>query len=331
MKILFTSILISYCFLVAGQEDRKVAVFDPAGSIDKTLLEIVREEISSAVVNTEGYTVLERQLLNKVMEENEFQASGLVSDTQVSNIGRLMGADYVFVSTVSILGNNYYISCKMIEVATARIDKQFTGTTTDGMNDIPQTVLYVVKRLFGENVKQPVVRRQREPSQQQPEEPKQSEQHEQVEQTDNPQQREQPGTVSFSKWLQEYFTPEKIQDTPEYIPANLIDPANVVDDMRLLEIVVKKVKVFYQTYRKGDIAWFDETSARYYIAKRWARTFYPDNESSTIRVANKKVLVEFNRETKHHLGDKYYLIGDLAWFNDDIGEYYVRKKVAIYK
>ncbi|MDR2234342.1 MAG: hypothetical protein LBE56_14615 [Tannerella sp.] len=152
-KIFLPVIMLFFSLLLQAQEDRKVAVFDPAGTIDKTLLEIVREEISSAVVNTKGYTVLERQLINKVMEESEFQASGLVSDAQVSDIGRLMGADYVFVSTVSILGNNYYISCKMIEVATARIDKQFTGTTTDGMNDIPQTAQFVVRRMFGENVK----------------------------------------------------------------------------------------------------------------------------------------------------------------------------------
>jgi len=144
------------------QEARKVAVFDPAGTVDKSLLEIVREEISSVVVNTRGYTVLERQLINKVLEENRFQESGLVNDEQVSDIGKRMGADYVFVTAISKLGENYYISCKMIEVATARIDKQFTGTSTDGINDIPQTTQYIVKRLFGENVQQQVVNRPRQ-------------------------------------------------------------------------------------------------------------------------------------------------------------------------
>ena len=139
-----------------AQEARKVAVFDPAGKVEEALLEIVREEISSVVVNTTGYTVLERQLINKVLEENKFQESGLVNDEQVSDIGKRMGADYVFVTTISILGANYYISCKMIEVSTARIDKQSTGTTTAGINDIPQTTQYIVRRLFGENEQQQV-------------------------------------------------------------------------------------------------------------------------------------------------------------------------------
>jgi len=145
-----------------AQEDRKVAVFDPAGRVNVDLLEIVREEISSVVVNTTGYTVLERQLINKVLEENKFQESGLVNEEQVSDIGKRMGADYVFVTTISMLERNYYISCKMIEVATARIEKQSTGTTTRGMSDIPQTTQNIVKRLFGEDVQQPVVYSQRQ-------------------------------------------------------------------------------------------------------------------------------------------------------------------------
>ena len=137
-----------------AQQERKVAVFDPAGTVEKALLEIVREEISSVVVNTSGYTVLERQLINKVLEENRFQESGLVNDEQVSDIGKRMGADYVFVTAISMLGTNYYISCKMIEVATARIEKQSTGTTTKGMDDIPQTTQNIVRRLFGQTVQQ---------------------------------------------------------------------------------------------------------------------------------------------------------------------------------
>ena len=163
MKRTLKNYLYSFMLIAASvqaQEIRKVAVFDPAGSVEKNLLEIVREEISSVVVNTKGYTVLERQLINKVLEENKFQESGLINDEQVSDIGKRMGADYVFVTTISTLGRNYYISCKMIEVATARIEMQSTGTSTDGINDIPQTTQTIVKRLFGENASRQVANRQ---------------------------------------------------------------------------------------------------------------------------------------------------------------------------
>ena len=149
---------------VQAQETLKVAVFDPAGKVDEALLEIVREEISSVVVNMPGYTVLERQLINKVLEENKFQESGLVNDEQMSDIGKRMGADYVFVTTISRIEENYYISCKMIEVATARIDKQSTSTSTNGLRDVPQTTQAIVKRMFGENeIKQEINKQNENP------------------------------------------------------------------------------------------------------------------------------------------------------------------------
>jgi hypothetical protein len=58
------------CAGVAFGQEIKVAVFDPAGNANEAIREIIREEISSMIVNTENYTVLERQLINKVLEES---------------------------------------------------------------------------------------------------------------------------------------------------------------------------------------------------------------------------------------------------------------------
>jgi hypothetical protein len=130
-KIVITSILGILLSFTAMAQDKKVAVFDPAGKVDENTLEIVREEISSIIVNTAGYTVLERQLINKVLEENKFQQGSLVDDAQISEIGKRMGANYVFVTNITLMGDGiYYISCKMIDVLTARIEKQKTGQTT---------------------------------------------------------------------------------------------------------------------------------------------------------------------------------------------------------
>jgi len=131
-----------------AQDEKKVAIFDPVGEVDASLKNIIREEVSSIVVNTSGYTVLERQLINKVLEENKFQEGGLVDDSQVSEIGKRMGADYVFVTTVSPLDRNYYISCKMIEVVTARIEKQKTASTRNGLTDLVPTIQNIVKTMF---------------------------------------------------------------------------------------------------------------------------------------------------------------------------------------
>jgi hypothetical protein len=147
-KILILSTCILWCSGIFAQ-DKKVAVFDPAGDAKSGIKEIVREEISSVIVNTSGYTVLERQLINKVLEENKFQMGGLVDDSQIGEIGKKMGANYVFVTSITPTGSNLYISCKMIDVQTARIEMQKTGRTTRGENDLDVVVQKVVHDMLG--------------------------------------------------------------------------------------------------------------------------------------------------------------------------------------
>lgn len=138
---------------VVTAQDRKIAVFDPAGSVDGGIKEVVREEISAVIVNMDGYTVLERQLINKVLEENKFQQGGLVDNSQVSAMGKHMGANLVFVSTITRLNNSYHISGKMIDVQTARIERQKTAKTQRGMDDLMVVVQELVGEMLGSTTK----------------------------------------------------------------------------------------------------------------------------------------------------------------------------------
>jgi len=158
-KIIIFSAIALLSFAAMAQ-DRKVAVFDPAGSVESSLKEIVREEISSIIVNTGGFTVLERQLIEKVLEENRFQTGGLVDDSQISEIGKRMGANLVFVSNITPLGANYYVSCKMIDVMTARIEMQKTAQTQRGSSDLMQIVQRMVNEMFADTPKPSVTSRQ---------------------------------------------------------------------------------------------------------------------------------------------------------------------------
>jgi hypothetical protein len=130
---------------VNGQEDKKVAVFDPVGEVSDNLKIIIREELSNAVVNTLGFTVLERELINKVLAENKFQMTGHVDDGQIGELGKKMGANYVCYASISSVGGNYYISCKMVDVMTAKIERQNTGITQSGLDDL-FTVVSTVSR-----------------------------------------------------------------------------------------------------------------------------------------------------------------------------------------
>lgn len=143
---LLTIVLIFFTVgLAQGQKDKKVAVFDPVGDVSNNLKIIIREELSNAVVNTLGFTVLERELINKVLAESEFQMTGHVDDAQIGELGKKMGANYVCYASISSVGGNYYISCKLVDVMTAKIERQNTGITQSGLDDL-FTVVSTVSR-----------------------------------------------------------------------------------------------------------------------------------------------------------------------------------------
>jgi len=148
-----TALIAIMAVFIAGAvnaQDKKVAVFDPVGSVENSLKEIVREEVSSIIVNAGGYTVLERQLINKVLEENQFQMGGLVDDAQIVEMGKLMGANLAFVSNITPMGTNYYISCKMIDIQSGRVEMQKTAQTQRGMNDLIGIVQTMAREMFGQ-------------------------------------------------------------------------------------------------------------------------------------------------------------------------------------
>lgn len=175
-KIAVTSVVALLVSVGVMAQVKKVAVIDPVGDIPNATRDIVREEISSGIVNMPGYTVLERSLIDKILEENKFQTgSGLVDDSQISKMGMMMGANFVFITSVTIMENgNYYISCKMVDVLTSRIDKQRTARTRQGPNDLIDVVENVILQMFGQpggyaqsGVQQASAQRQTQPQAQQ--------------------------------------------------------------------------------------------------------------------------------------------------------------------
>lgn len=120
--------------VMANDSKLRVAIFDPiinSGNVDSEIKSSIREIITSTVVNSGKYNTVERSLLEKVFQEQEFSNSGIVDDSNAVEIGKLTGANKVFISLLSpssskgfFKGAKNMFSIKIIDVQTANIDKQ---------------------------------------------------------------------------------------------------------------------------------------------------------------------------------------------------------------
>lgn len=123
----------------ADEEKLKVAVFDPTSSgtaIDEGTKVAVREIISSTIVNTELYNIVERSMLEKVMQEQRFAQSGVVDDNDAVEIGKISGASKVVVSVVTLTGGRNMLSVKLIDVKTGLVDKQKVKVSSGELLDV---------------------------------------------------------------------------------------------------------------------------------------------------------------------------------------------------
>lgn len=110
----------------AAAAQPRVAVLDAVlqKGIDKSAAPAVAEKLTERLVVSGRYTVLDRANVGQVLEEREFQLSGLVSDAEISEAGRYLGADFVVVIRVQRVDRTYLVSARMISVATGVISNQ---------------------------------------------------------------------------------------------------------------------------------------------------------------------------------------------------------------
>jgi len=85
------------------------------------LSDYVIEELIGYIVNEGALTVVDRQNLESIRKEMDFQLSGEVSDETAQSIGKKLGAQTIISGAITAIGNAYRLRIRAISVETAQI------------------------------------------------------------------------------------------------------------------------------------------------------------------------------------------------------------------
>jgi hypothetical protein len=97
------------------------------------LSEYILSILSENAVNDGRFSVVDRQQLDEIRAELDFQMSGEVSDESAQSIGRLLGAEGIVSGTLTKIGPLYRVQVKAIEVETAGVQGQWSkNLSADG-------------------------------------------------------------------------------------------------------------------------------------------------------------------------------------------------------
>ena len=94
------------------------------------LSEYIIDELLANAVTDKVFTVVDRQQLDAIRTERDFQWSGEVNDKSAVEIGQIVGAQTIVSGAMSKLGNGYRMRIRALEVQTAQVQGQFNRNIT---------------------------------------------------------------------------------------------------------------------------------------------------------------------------------------------------------
>jgi len=100
-------------------------VFLNIDSDSEELSDFLIDELIANAVNDRVFTVVDRQQLEAIRAEQDFQMSGDVDDATALSIGRFLGAQTIVSGRVSSLGGHFRLTIRALDVQTAQVQGQY--------------------------------------------------------------------------------------------------------------------------------------------------------------------------------------------------------------
>jgi curli biogenesis system outer membrane secretion channel CsgG len=114
-----------------------------SSSVDPSLLMVLADDFRKALAATGKFSVMSRELMKEVIEEQQFQMSDVCdSATCMAQAGKVMGVSYIIATTITAMpGNTYVVSTKMVDVSTGKIAQTASESHAGGLYETTTRIL----------------------------------------------------------------------------------------------------------------------------------------------------------------------------------------------
>ncbi len=118
------ALLLLVCCAATCLAQEKVAVY-VAGDVDQTVKSLIESKAATRISQSKEYVAVERtaEFLQVLTKEQDYQLSGEVPESQITELGQRFGVRYVAVLRVSLVGKEGMIMAKLIDVENGTVIK----------------------------------------------------------------------------------------------------------------------------------------------------------------------------------------------------------------
>lgn len=81
----------------------------------------ISEELITNLYKTGKFDVIERQLLNKILEEHKLSLTGIIDESTAKELGKILGVEYICSGTITDLTTDIKINARLISTETGKI------------------------------------------------------------------------------------------------------------------------------------------------------------------------------------------------------------------
>ena len=141
-SVLMWVLLFLMCFQ-AGYSREKIALavldFDPKNT-SKENAEAVTDLLRTELFNAGRFIVVERDQIQQIIDEQQFQMAGYTDMLQAMEIGRLLNVHKILVGTVNKLGETYVLNARMVDIQSGAVELAVSKKSVGGEGNLPDAI-----------------------------------------------------------------------------------------------------------------------------------------------------------------------------------------------
>jgi len=114
-----------------------IAVIDFEGKgVSQIEASALTDRLRSEVMNMTGAIMVEREQMDQILREQDFQQTGCVSSECLVEVGQLIGVTQIIGGSISKIGNTFSVNARIIDVETGKIDNSVIYDLTGVIDEL---------------------------------------------------------------------------------------------------------------------------------------------------------------------------------------------------
>jgi hypothetical protein len=116
------AVMLTMVVVAEAQSRTIIAVADlTSGTIDQAALDLLTRRLSGKLHETDQFTIIERDKMDRILAEQGFQQGGCVAEECIVEMGQLLGASAIIVGSLGKLGTLHMFEARLIDVETGEV------------------------------------------------------------------------------------------------------------------------------------------------------------------------------------------------------------------